>query len=94
MYNSPTLPPCKTRIVCTIGPASDSPEMLEQMLTAGMTIARLNFSHGDFHLHGDTIRRIRQGAETVGRPICPVQKSASAPWPKNRWTWPSAAASP
>lgn len=81
MYNAPTLPPCKTRIVCTIGPASDSPEMLEQMLTAGMTIARLNFSHGDFHLHGDTIRRIRQAAETVGRPVAIM---ADLPGPKIR----------
>lgn len=81
MYNAPTLPPCKTRIVCTIGPASDSPEMLEQMLAAGMTIARLNFSHGDFSVHGDTIRRIRQAAEKAGRPVAIM---ADLPGPKIR----------
>lgn len=81
MYNAPTLPPCKTKIVCTIGPASNSPEMLEQMLTAGMTIARLNFSHGDFSVHGDTIRRIRQAAEKAGRPVAIM---ADLPGPKIR----------
>jgi pyruvate kinase len=81
MYSAPTLPPCKTKIVCTIGPASDSPEMLEQMLIAGMTIARLNFSHGDFQLHGDTIRRIRQAAERVNRPVAIM---ADLPGPKIR----------
>jgi pyruvate kinase len=40
------LPACKTRLVCTIGPASESPEIMESMLGAGMNVARLNFSHG------------------------------------------------
>src|SRR5215471_20552023 len=64
-----TLPPHKTRIVATIGPASSSPAVLEQMIRAGMNIARLNFSHGDFATHGKNIAAIRAAAKTVGRPV-------------------------
>lgn len=81
MYNPPVLPACKTKIVCTIGPASDSPEMLAQMLEAGMTIARLNFSHGDFRVHGEVIQRIRAAAEHTGRSVAIM---ADLPGPKIR----------
>ena len=50
------LPTHKTKIVCTIGPASESAQVMEQMIRAGMNIARLNFSHGDFASHEKTIR--------------------------------------
>jgi len=81
MNFAPTLPLCKTKLVCTIGPASDSPAMLRQMLEAGMTIARLNFSHGDFQVHGVTISRIREAAVEVGRPVAIM---ADLPGPKIR----------
>ena len=45
----------KTKIVCTIGPASESLEMLKKLINAGMNVARLNFSHGDFEEHGERI---------------------------------------
>jgi pyruvate kinase len=45
------LPDHKTKIVCTIGPASESPAMMKQMIEAGMNVARLNMSHGDFAAH-------------------------------------------
>jgi pyruvate kinase len=51
-------PANKTKLVCTIGPASDSPEMLEKIIMAGMNVARLNFSHGDFDSHRETIAKI------------------------------------
>lgn len=57
-----TLPANKTKLVCTIGPASDSPEMIEKMIEAGMNVARLNFSHGDFAGHGEVIQKIRKAA--------------------------------
>ena len=49
----------KTKIVCTIGPASESPEMLGRLMDAGMNVARLNFSHGDYKEHGKRISNIR-----------------------------------
>ena len=49
----------KTKIVCTIGPASESREIMEKMLQAGMNVARLNFSHGDFESHKKVIDNLR-----------------------------------
>jgi pyruvate kinase len=60
-----TLPAHKTKIVCTIGPASESPEVIAQMLGAGMNVARINFSHGDFPSHQKTIKNLRVVAQTV-----------------------------
>ena len=59
----------KTKIVCTIGPASESPEMLEQLIKAGMNVARLNFSHGSQEEHAVRIHQIREAAEKVGKPV-------------------------
>ncbi len=81
MHNAPALPPNKTKLVCTIGPASDSPAMLDQMIEAGMNIARLNFSHGDFQVHGEVILRIREAAQRTGRPVAIM---ADLPGPKIR----------
>lgn len=78
---SQSLPSNKTKIVCTIGPSSDSPAMLEQMLEAGMNVARLNFSHGDFHEHAELIRRIREASEKTGREVAIM---ADLPGPKIR----------
>jgi pyruvate kinase len=63
------LPPNKTKIIATIGPASNSPPVLEQMIRAGMNIARLNFSHGEFDTHRQNIQNIRAAAKAVGRPV-------------------------
>jgi pyruvate kinase len=57
----------RTKIVCTIGPASNSPEMMRELIRAGMDVARINFSHGDHATHGRVIAALRQIAEEEGR---------------------------
>src|SRR5690554_1565136 len=64
-----SLPDHKTKIVCTIGPASRSRETLSRMLLAGMNVARLNLSHGSFDEHRENIRNIRTAAEDTGLPV-------------------------
>ena len=76
------MPPAnKTKLVCTIGPASDSPETLEKMIHAGMNVARLNFSHGDFAGHATVIEKVRAASQAVGKPVAIM---ADLPGPKMR----------
>jgi pyruvate kinase len=63
------LPNHKTKIVATIGPASSSPEVIEQLIRAGMNVARLNFSHGDFSTHQRSIASIRAAAKSAGQRV-------------------------
>src|SRR6188474_2096288 len=74
-------PPHKTKIVATIGPASESPEMLRRLIAAGLNVARLNFSHGEFSKHAEVIGRIREAARDAGRRIAIM---ADLPGPKMR----------
>lgn len=74
-------PDHKTRIVATIGPASESPVVLQEMIRGGMDVARLNFSHGDFEAHGRAIASIRQAASDAGRRVTIM---ADLPGPKMR----------
>jgi pyruvate kinase len=71
----------KTKIVATIGPASESPQMLERLIRAGMNIARLNFSHGDFTGHAGRIARIRAAEQATGLRVAIM---ADLPGPKMR----------
>ncbi|CAH1193234.1 Pyruvate kinase [Paenibacillus auburnensis] len=57
----------KTKIVCTIGPSSESPEMLRKLIQAGMNVARLNFAHGELDEHAERIRRIREAAKELNQ---------------------------
>ena len=59
----------KTKIVCTIGPASESAEKLEELMLAGMNVARFNFSHGDYEEHRAKFERTVQIAEKLGLPV-------------------------
>ncbi|MCX5844147.1 MAG: pyruvate kinase [Deltaproteobacteria bacterium] len=63
------LPRNKTKIVCTIGPASESAEVMDRMIQAGMNIARLNFSHGSFDSHRTVVRSLRSAARAAGKRI-------------------------
>jgi pyruvate kinase len=76
-----SLPAHKTKIIATIGPASCGPETLQAMLRAGMNVARLNFSHGDFSVHLKNIRALRAAAAAVGTGLAIM---ADLPGPKMR----------
>ncbi len=58
-----------TKIVTTIGPASESKEALRSLAVAGMNVVRLNFSHGEHSWHRDVINRVREVSEELGQPI-------------------------
>ena len=75
------LPDHKTKIVATIGPASSSPEMLARLIAAGLDIARLNFSHGEFESHAAVIPNIRAAQRAAGRRVSIM---ADLPGPKMR----------
>ena len=59
----------KTKIVCTIGPASEDKETLIKLCKAGMNVARLNFSHGTHEEHQKRIDMIKEVREELGIPI-------------------------
>ena len=59
----------RAKIVCTLGPASSTPERLAEMVAAGMDVARLNMSHGDYADHERNLRSVRDAADSAGRPV-------------------------
>ncbi|WP_055482928.1 pyruvate kinase [Sphaerimonospora mesophila] len=59
----------RAKIVCTLGPASSSPERLRELILAGMNVARFNLSHGSHELHREILDRVRAAAEELGRPV-------------------------
>lgn len=71
----------RTKIVCTIGPSSESAEMLRKLVIAGMNVARLNFSHGAMEEHAQRIEAIRKIEAELGKPIAILQ---DLPGPKIR----------
>lgn len=62
-----------TKIVATIGPASNSPEIIKQMVIEGMTVARLNFSHGSYEDHAKMVSLLRKVSEELDTPITLLQ---------------------
>jgi len=61
--------PCRTKIVCTLGPSTDAPGILDQMVEAGMAVARVNFSHGAAEKNAQRIRAVREAAGRFNMPL-------------------------
>ena len=59
----------KTKIVCTMGPSTDKPGILRQLLENGMNVARFNFSHGDYEEHAGRYRLLRTLAQELDLPV-------------------------
>ena len=59
----------RTKIVCTLGPATDHPGVIEQLIECGMDVARLNASHGDHADHARRIERVRNASHALGQPV-------------------------
>ena len=59
----------RTKIVATLGPASQDPETIARLVEAGVDLFRLNMSHGDHEFHGRVYRLARRAAEDAGRPV-------------------------
>lgn len=71
----------KTKIVATLGPASETQPMIERLIRAGLNVVRLNFSHGDFSRHAAVIERVRAAQRSTGRRVAIM---ADLPGPKMR----------
>jgi pyruvate kinase len=63
----------RTKIICTIGPATASPERLDALIEAGMDVSRLNFSHGSHEFHGQTIQQLRAISSQHRKPLALLQ---------------------
>ena len=62
----------KTKIICTMGPATDNVSLLQQMMQAGMDLARFNFSHGNHEDHAQRLALVRQAAARAGKVIATI----------------------
>ncbi len=63
----------RAKIVCTLGPSSESQESIEELIRTGLDVARLNFSHGDHDFHRALVNRVRAAAGAVGKPVAIMQ---------------------
>ena len=88
----------RTKIICTMGPAVSSPEMIRKLIASGMNVARLNFSHGDHEQHAQTIQYLKEAREELNVPLAimldtkgpeirlgKIQDGACYLPPKHRW---------
>src|SRR5919109_2054607 len=75
------IPARRTKIVCTIGPASSASTVIERLIRAGMDVARLNLSHGTTHDHAQVIATVRRVAQHLALPVAVLM---DLPGPKYR----------
>jgi pyruvate kinase len=68
----------KTKIVCTIGPSTDAPGVLEAMLRAGMNVARFNFSHGSYEEHAARMQAVRDASKITQ--LCWILRDQKFGW--------------
>src|SRR5260370_39855997 len=73
LEGSATISPRRAKIVCTLGPSSNSESIVRDLMRLGRDVAGLNFSHGTHEEHARTIERVRKVAEKQGRTICELQ---------------------
>ena len=59
----------KTKIICTMGPSTEKGDTLKKLIEAGMNVARMNFSHGDFDEHGGRLKSLRKYSKELGLPV-------------------------
>ena len=59
----------RTKIVCTLGPATDDVEIMKELIRNGLDAARVNFSHGTYETHGEIIKKLKQAREELNAPI-------------------------
>ena len=70
-----------TKIIATLGPATDTPEAMQRLIEAGVSVFRLNFSHGSESEHARRLQRIREVSASIGRPVAVM---GDLPGPKLR----------
>ena len=59
----------KTKIICTLGPSTDKGDVLRDLITNGMNVARFNFSHGSYEEHGGRLAKLKALREELGKPV-------------------------
>ena len=69
----------RTKVVCTLGPATSTPEAIGALMDAGLNVARINFSHGTHEQHAERIRIVREQAAQRGRRMATVLADYVAP---------------